>query len=207
MKTVVTWDGSQTLRSLEYNENYHSLAGAREECIKKYVEPCKIKERKFVRILDYCFGMGYNAAAAIDFCDGVVDIIGLEKDPYILACAQDIEYPFSCKEIILKAIKDGEYQDAKVHLRILVGDARVTIKQTTELFDVVFFDPFSPKVCPELWTFEVFADIFARMSPGGILATYSCARVARDNMRKAGFIVSDGIILGRRGPATLATKP
>jgi tRNA U34 5-methylaminomethyl-2-thiouridine-forming methyltransferase MnmC len=40
----------------------------------------------------------------------------------------------------------------------------------------------------------------------GILATFSCARMARDNMAAAGFMYDDGPILGRRGPGTIATK-
>ena len=91
-------------------------------------------------------------------------------------------------------------------IKLLLGDARETIKQVTEKIDFVFLDPFSPKKCPELWTDEFFKDIYTIMRPGSKLATYSCARIVRDNLTKAGFSVSDGPIVGRRAPGTIGIK-
>ena len=39
-----------------------------------------------------------------------------------------------------------------------------------------------------------------------ILATYSCARIVRDNLKEAGFEVFDGPSVGRRAPSTIAKK-
>ncbi|MBT6774795.1 hypothetical protein HOA91_05495, partial [Candidatus Woesearchaeota archaeon] len=44
------------------------------------------------------------------------------------------------------------------------------------------------------------------MKDSGILATYSCARIIRDNMAAADLVYDDGPIVGRRGPGTIATK-
>ena len=44
MKCIITKDGSVTFYSEEYKESYHSVSGAIEESLKKFVEPCKIKE-------------------------------------------------------------------------------------------------------------------------------------------------------------------
>jgi tRNA U34 5-methylaminomethyl-2-thiouridine-forming methyltransferase MnmC len=44
------------------------------------------------------------------------------------------------------------------------------------------------------------------MKKGGKLATYSCARVVRENLVAAGFSVSDGPCVGRRAPGTVAVK-
>ena len=63
MQKIKTRDDSFTLRSEEYDENYHSLSGALEEAEKKYTEPCKIKEGSV--ILDIGFGLGYNPGMAI----------------------------------------------------------------------------------------------------------------------------------------------
>jgi tRNA U34 5-methylaminomethyl-2-thiouridine-forming methyltransferase MnmC len=44
------------------------------------------------------------------------------------------------------------------------------------------------------------------MKPNSRLATYSCARVVRDNLKNAGFQIFDGPKLWRRGPSTIAVK-
>ena len=72
---------------------------------------------------------------------------------------------------------------------------------------MVFFDPFSPKRMPELWTPEVFALAYEHMVPGGVLTTYSCARQVREAMRRSGFTVKDSSKIGRWAPSTLAVKP
>ena len=76
----------------------------------------------------------------------------------------------------------------------------------TKKADAVFFDPFSPKKVPDMWEKEFFKDIFDAMKNNSILATYSCARVVRDNLKAVGFKVEDGPKIGRRSPSTLAIK-
>ena len=86
----------------------------------------------------------------------------------------------------------------------MLGDARDTMKKLNGNFDVVFLDPFSPKKNPELWTKEFFYDIRKLMNKKGVLATYSCAKIVRDNLKKVGFSVKDGPCVGRKSPSTLA---
>ena len=74
------------------------------------------------------------------------------------------------------------------------------------MFDIVFLDPFSPRKNPELWSEEFFKEIYSRMKKGAKLATYSCARKIRENLKTAGFKVIDGPNVGRRGPSTNAIK-
>ena len=65
---------------------------------------------------------------------------------------------------------------------------------------------FRRKRIGEMWTEELFKEVYRVMKKNGKLSTYSCARVVRDNMKKAGFIVKDGPIVGRRSPSTIAIK-
>ncbi|MBN2112123.1 hypothetical protein JW707_03415 [Candidatus Woesearchaeota archaeon] len=204
MEKVITSDKSMTFRNEKYDECYHTKSGAIEESFEKYAKPCKVKDG--MKILDVCFGIGYNTLAAIHSAG--VDAVGLENDEVILNEIQNVEVPEELKEDyekIKKAAKDREYRDEKVSIKIILGDARETVKQLEDnSFDAVFFDPFSPKKCPELWAEGFFKDIAKKMKRGAVLATYSCARVARDNLRKAGFRVEDGPSIGRRSPSTLA---
>lgn len=207
MEQVKTRDDSITLFNEQYQEHYHShTIGAIEEAFVKFAEACKIKDG--MKILDVCFGLGYNTLAAISMSKNL-EIVGLENDMKILERTATIEVPEKFRkdfEIIRKAAKELEYNKDNLKIKILVGDARQRIKEAGDGFDAVFLDPFSPKKCPELWTKEFFDEIFKRMKKGGIVATYSCATIVRKNLADAGFDVRDGPIFGRKSPATIGIK-
>ena len=59
----------------------------------------------------------------------------------------------------------------------------------TQLFDVVYFDAFSPDAQPELWTEEVFRNIYALMKEVGVMTTYCAKGDVRRAMLTAGFKV------------------
>jgi tRNA U34 5-methylaminomethyl-2-thiouridine-forming methyltransferase MnmC len=211
-------NGSPVFFSEKYGEYYKSTTGAEEEAIKKFVEPAMVAEKAKsgkISILDVCFGLGHNSAAAIDVafnsnpnCE--ITIFGLEYDLGILSEIQEISLNFKSYGLIKELINRKDLQITKkygqglVDMKILVGDAMDTIRAVKLKFDVIFLDPFSPKKCPELWTEEFFNDIKALAKPGAILTTYSCARSVRDNLKKAGFEVKDGPCVSRRGPSTVA---
>ena len=44
MKKILTFDNTETFLNEEVGETYHSYTGAVEEALKKYAEPCKIKD-------------------------------------------------------------------------------------------------------------------------------------------------------------------
>ncbi|MFH1506572.1 MAG: MnmC family methyltransferase [archaeon] len=195
MKKIITDDGTITFYNKQAQETYHSTSGALEEAQKKFAEPCKVKEGDLV--LDICFGLGYNAAAALS---RKASVVALENDETLKEVIKNLELPLE-SYVIVKKVVAGE-EDAR--LKIFWGDARKTIKALSQKFDACFLDPFSPKKQPELWTLDFFKDIRKVLKPGAVLATYSCARVVRDNLKKAGFQVKDGPVVGRKSPGTIA---
>lgn len=216
IKHIKTKDNSYTFHNSEYDETYHSTSGAIEEAFEKFVNPCKIADlakNNTINILDICFGLGYNSAAAIEKIKAVnpnckISIIGLENDKYLFNHIQSLNSNLKYYNLIKKLKDTFEINEDNINIKILIGDARKTIKEIESKinikFDAVFLDPFSPKKCPELWTKEFFKNIKKLMKPNSILATYSCARIVRDNLKSAGFIVKDGPIVGRRSPSTIA---
>lgn len=213
LKKLKTGDGSFTFVSEEFGETYHSVSGAEEEAIKKYAEPTNIAElakKGTVRILDFCFGIGYNSAAAIDAAlavnpDCKIRIVGLELDESLSEKLKELSPKFKSYEII-KNIKNNNYKNENIHISLVFGDAKQTIQDISEEFDICFFDAFSPKTQPDMWSEEVFKDVCAKLKVGGLLATYSCATHVRINLVRAGFDVKDGPCIGRRAPSTIATK-
>lgn len=207
MKEIITNDNSITFFNEEYQEAYHSITGAIEESFKKFVEPCNIKKVSKIKILDICFGIGYNSAAAIETIRKInpeckIIIYALENDKKILEKIENLNPKLKHYNTIKEVAKNYKYKKENIEINLILGDARETIKKIKEEFDIVFLDPFSPKKCPELWTVEFFKDIKLK----GILTTYSCAKTVRENLKKAGFEVRDGPSIGRKSPSTIASK-
>ncbi|MBI4980100.1 hypothetical protein HZC30_00915 [Candidatus Woesearchaeota archaeon] len=216
MQKVITRDGSETFLNEQVKETYHSQTGAVEEALKKYAIPCKIKELAKtgkVTILDVCAGIGYNSAMAIDVAleenpDCEIEIIGLEYDSEIIQKIQEVAPPIKFFQHYQKITPQNlAFTEGKVSVKYILGDARETSKKLPDnYFDAVFFDPFSPQSSPEMWGVDFFKEMWRVMKNSAILATFSCARMARDNMAAAGLLYDDGPILGRRGPGTVAVK-
>lgn len=215
-KKIITADNTETFLNEAVGESYHSQTGAVEEALRKYAIPCNIKELAKtgkIKILDVCFGMGYNSAMAVSVAleenpDCEIEVIGLEYDINIISSIQEVNPPIAFFAHYKKLnLKNLEFKQGNVSVRVILGDARETSKTLPEnYFDAIFFDPFSPKTAPEMWQVTFFEQMHRVLKSSGILATYSCARMARENMSKAGLLYDDGPMVGRRGPGTIATK-
>ena len=215
MEKIITDDGSVTYRSIDVDECYHTKSGAVEEAFEKHARPSKVdelaKKKNKIVIYDVCFGLGYNAAAAVDLikkenprCEIIVYCF--ENDQNIIDKILEIDPAFESFSLFKKAVKSHHVKEDNVEIKIFLGDARELIKTAEDHADVVFFDPFSPKKVPHMWTAEFLKDTYDKMNKEGVLTTYSCARMVRDNMKAAGFKVTDGPIIGRRSPSTIAIK-
>lgn len=200
IKQVITKDNSITFFSEKYQETYHSISGAIEESFEKFIKPCKDKVNP--NILNICFGIGYNSAAAIDFFKECT-ITALEIDKNIINEIENINAQFNSYPEIKEVAKTFKSK----HITLIMGDARETIKSLKDnSYDIIILDPFSPKKCPELWTEEFIKEIYKKTKKDGILTTFSCASQVRKNLIAAGFKVKDGPRVRRRSPSTIAIK-
>lgn len=213
---IITADNTETFINEKVGESYHSQTGAVDEALKKYAIPCRIKELAKtgkIKILDVCFGLGYNSAMAVSVAleenhDCEIEVVGLEYDPEIINRISEVNPPISFFQNYKRLSKQNlEFKEGNVSVKILLGDARETCRSLPENhFDAVFFDPFSPKTAPEMWQVQFFEQMYRVMNSSAVLATYSCARIVRENMSKANLFYDDGPIVGRRGPGTIAKK-
>jgi tRNA U34 5-methylaminomethyl-2-thiouridine-forming methyltransferase MnmC len=67
--------------------------------------------------------------------------------------------------------------------------ADFTIFETSQRFDLIYYDAFGPKIQPELWTLECMEKCARLLNPGGILVTYCSQGQFRRNLKAAGFSV------------------
>lgn len=195
--TVVTEDGSKTLYSSKYKQNFHDTkTGALQEALTKHIIPAFDfhKESKNLRVLDICFGIGYNTLATIYYIlksdlDINVSIFSPELDGDLVKSLASFEYPKefeNLKEIIKELSLNHKYEDERFRIELFIGDAREYIKSLKDI-DIVYQDAFSSDVNRELWSVEYFNGIFNACSDNAIVTTYSVATPVRLSMFEAGF--------------------
>lgn len=193
---VITNDGSNTLYSKEFDQNYHSQKeGALNESLSKHIIPSLTyhKDKKELNILDICFGLGYNTLATLYYIkknklDIKVNIFSPEFDKELLLSLKDFNYPEEFKEFenIIKTIsQELYYKDENITIEIFNGDAREYLKsldnttKETKGFDIVYQDAFSSDVNRLLWTQEYFGQIKSLLNDDAIITTYSIATPIR----------------------------
>ena len=190
MKEVITNDGSLTLKSDKYNECYHSSEGAITETLYKHIYPAfEVVNQDEIKILDICFGLGYNTFLAIlnKPENTKLKIYSPEFDEELVKSLKTFNYPDEfnkIKHIIDEVATNYKYKDDEVEVEVFIGDAREYIKKLDSI-DIVFQDAFSPKVNTELWTIEYFKEI-DKLNPQ-IITTYSVATPIRYALYSLGY--------------------
>jgi tRNA U34 5-methylaminomethyl-2-thiouridine-forming methyltransferase MnmC len=195
---VCSEDGSYTAYSQEYNEHYHSTKdGALKESYKKHVLPAfsQTQGLEEVRILDICYGLGFNALCTIlhfrrHAPDTKLKIYSPELDASLVRSLKNFSYPseFESLRPIINAIsEDGVYEDERLYMEVFLGDAREYVRRFKDTFDVVYQDAFSPNANPALWTREYFSDVANAMNSNAVLTTYSIALATRLALHENGF--------------------
>jgi tRNA U34 5-methylaminomethyl-2-thiouridine-forming methyltransferase MnmC len=216
----ITNDGSYTFFSEEFGQTFHSKYGAKEEALFKYAIPTLLAEkasRGHLRILDICYGLGYNSAAALATIwrsnpDCTVEIIALELDRSVAVSAIEhqilSEWADPIPQLLAQLVQAESIDTAKLKARLIFGDARQTIQQVIDrefTADAIFLDPFSPLACPQLWTLEFIDRVAKCCAVDGIISTYSCAAAGRTAMIQAGLLIASITPVGRKAPGTIAS--
>jgi tRNA U34 5-methylaminomethyl-2-thiouridine-forming methyltransferase MnmC len=216
----ITDDGSYTFFSTEFGQTFHSKYGAKEESIYKFSIPTLLTQksnRGHLKILDICYGLGYNTAAALATIwqanpDCHVEIIALELDRTVPIAAIEhqllADWMAPIPQLLASLAREESVEIDRLKARLVFGDARQTIASVIEtgfLADAIFLDPFSPLSCPQLWTVEFIDRVAKCCAPDGRIATYSCAAAVRTALREAGLHIADTIPVGRKAPGTIAS--
>ncbi len=218
----ITADGSFTFFSPQFGEAFHSHYGARTEAQLKFAVPANLEQKaqqhQSLRLLDVCYGLGYNTAAALATiwesnpkCH--VEVVGLELEPasaqaaisHHLLDSWDSPIP----EILSQLATTHIVQTHNLQAKLLIGDARKTIQvlQASGFqADAIFLDPFSPPVCPQLWTVEFLERVARCLNFDGRLVTYSSSAAVRSALMAVGLKIGSTPPVGRRSPGTVASK-
>ncbi|MDC3138124.1 MnmC family methyltransferase [Prochlorococcus sp. AH-716-I19] len=199
LKEVLTKDGSFTLRSHIFQENFHSLEGALKETEIKFINPSDLKRfnDKSLNVLDICFGLGYNSASLFNNLirqNSFINWYALEIDKKPLKYSignksfQKLWHPKVLK-IFKELLKNSNYKDQSFVCDILWGDAREKIKNIPAniKFDLIYLDGFSPQKCPQVWSVEFLSKVTQKLNPQGYLITYSSSAAIRRTLKDFGL--------------------
>lgn len=189
-KWVQSDDGSYTAYSSEYDEHYHSTKdGALNESLKKHIEPAFAvhAQKDHLRIIDICFGLGFNTLLSLYYRDTyypdtTLEIYSPELDGDLVASLIDFPYPEifePYRNVIADIATLGGYEDERTSITVDIIDARVAMRSLEGEWDVCYQDAFSPQTNPALWTWEYFADVARLMGEDGVVTTYSTALSTR----------------------------
>ena len=199
LKEVLTKDGSVTLRSHIFQENFHSLEGALKETEIKFINPSDLKRfyDRSLNVLDICFGLGYNSASLFNNLikqNSFINWYALEIDKKPLDFSirnksfQKLWHPKVLK-IFKELSNNSKYKDQSFVCDILWGDAREKIKNIPAniKFDLIYLDGFSPQKCPQVWSVEFLSKVTQKLNPQGYLITYSCSAAIRRTLKDFGL--------------------
>jgi len=196
---IITEDGSHTLFVPAIDECYHSTHGAVQESKHIFIEAAlKQCTKTEIRVLEIGFGTGLNAFLTMieaERSDKKIHYTSLEKYPVEVGKALQLNYPEAfpavSREIfeLLHTSVWGEEVQIGSNFWLTKIEADFTQFNFNEMFDVVYFDAFSPEKQPEMWSVELFEKIFIQCNPGAVLTTYCAKGVVRRAMQSAGFQV------------------
>lgn len=198
----LTEDASHTLYVAEIDECYHSMHGAVQESshifvdagLKAFLPFCEKEETK---VLEIGFGTGLNAYLSLLEAEKLkkkIHYTALELYPLAIDEAMSLNYP--------GIFGDGSDVFEKMHLSRWNEDAVITdyfslhkikadftVYELQGLFDVIYFDAFSPDKQPEMWSEGGFRKICEHAADGAVLTTYCAKGIVRRTMQSAGFAV------------------
>jgi len=196
---VLTKDGSYSLRSALFQENFHSLLGALKETKLKFTSTSNLQrfKDKSLNVLDICFGLGYNSASLIDELikqKSYLNLYALEIDKKPLEYSLRNEsflklWDPKVKKIFELLYQKNYFEDQFFKCSILWGDARkkINIIPSSIKFDLIYLDGFSPQKCPQLWTIEFLSKVSESLNSQGYLITYSSSAAVRKSLRNLGL--------------------
>ena len=196
---VLTQDGSYSLRSILFQENFHSLKGALEETKIKFTNPSGLYrfKNKSINVLDICFGLGYNSASLFSDLikqNSLLNWYALEIDKKPLEYSLKNNYFLELwhpkvSTIFYFLYQKNQFEDQFFKCKILWGEAREEIKNIPPRikFDLIYLDGFSPQKCPQVWTVEFLSKVTKKLNPKGYLITYSSSAAVRMTLRNLGL--------------------
>lgn len=221
-EVVRTRGGTLAIRSLEAGEVMHPGVGARIEAQELYVRQSRLAERLAERergaaplvLFDVGLGAGSNALAARAAAERApatcarLEIVSFERDLGALELALTRPADFGLEgadgEAARSLLREGQHVGDRTAWRLVTGDLPATLARPAVRADVVFWDPFSPRANPDLWTVAAFRHLRQAAGDRCTVFTYSASTATRVALLLAGWAVGVGDAIGDKAQTTAA---
>lgn len=196
-------------------ERMHPVAAPDDEAHGLYVAPSvalagALAGQAPVVVWDVGLGAGHNAMALVRAADAQpghapIELHSFERtlDPLRLALAHPRRFPHLRHPAPHRLAATGAWQATALTGRLHEGEV-VTCLGDAPAPDVIWWDPFSPRVDGDLWTVATFTTLAARLDRPVELFTYSRATSVRTALLLAGFHVAVGGATGAKDETTVA---
>lgn len=227
MQFLKTQDGSFSLYSETYKDFYHSTKdGAILETLYKHIIPtfgllwanqnanltpnpmnlanptpnlANLSLKNPIKILDICFGLGYNALFTLAFAKRLNIAVSIHSvELHLLENLRNFCYPkilfryLPVREILDALFSRGAWECGNLYISLRKGDARdylAHLVRQNYAFDIIYQDAFSPSKNAELWDKSHFQNLYALLNNNGTISTYSSAKKVREICQSVGFQV------------------
>ena len=212
LKFVETDEGIHTLYSKNRHEHYHSIHGSLSEGMHVFIRNGLLtlrKNLKEIRILEMGFGTGLNAILTFrenQILQKQIHYTAVEAFPLPASVTDKLNYfeyfgkplqpvfqkMHSCEWFENISLNEsvspysGKSAGAFVLHKI---EADLLELQLDGSYDLVYYDAFSPRHQPELWTFEVLQKIYDSCKRGALLVTYCSKNDVKKTLESVGFTV------------------
>ncbi len=203
-KFIKTGDGSVTIHLSEWDEQYHSKHGAVQEAQHVFIKMglhhfLQNFSENELKILEIGFGTGLNAF--ITFLESEklpqkISYWGVEAYPVAVEEVKGLNYPevlkAEDKKDLFQQIHDSHWEEV-VQLSPEFSLSKLQKKfqeiDDQEAYHLIYFDAFGARVQPELWTEDIFSQMYAALQKNGVLVTYSAKGSVRRALQTVGFSV------------------
>lgn len=204
---------------VEAGEIMHPGVGPLVEAQQLYVQQSRLQERlagqcEPLVLFDVGLGAGSNAVAAWMAAAEMpapatrLHIVSFERDLSAINLALQHAADFGITEQVAVAVRgllhEGAAEAPHASWQLRLGDLLPRLADETAKADVVYWDPFSPKTNPDLWTVHAFALLRAACGPRAQLFTYSASTTVRVAMLLGGWCVGVGDAIGDKRATTAA---
>ncbi len=218
---VTVQSGARSVRSLVCGEMFHPVIGPMQEAVALHVQGQRLVERAHAAtrpfvVWDVGLGAAANAIAALEAMAAAelpVEIHSFDRTLAPLAFARtqaaELGYVAPWTAAVDALLKCGEWRDEIRALRWLVhhGDFRESLARAAQP-QAIFYDPYSPRANPELWTLEHFTALRERVGSEVecMLSNYTRSTAVRVTWLLAGFFVGRGGATGEKDQTTVAAN-
>ncbi len=198
-----TADGSNTLFNETIGEHYHSSHGALQESkhvfitagLKYGIEHLKSPD---INVLEVGFGTGLNFI--LSFLEAEeqqvkLNYTGIEAFPLTKEVIEQTAYNDYVPSALWQrfttnyehALQQRQTLSAFCNLQILTAEL-AQVKAIAQ-FDIVYYDAFSVRHQPEMWTDEIIAHTCSFLKQGGIFVTYAITGDLKRALKKCGLTI------------------